>query len=77
MYSVSAVLVLIRASSILVMTSPLALYVYTGGLGVAVIVISVAAAGIYALLIWRWVLEREEVEWIAGRIAGVRSRVGG
>jgi len=57
--------------TIIVMTLPLLLYFYRGELDVLVAVATLVALSLYALLVWRWVLEREETVWLAERL---RSR---
>lgn len=54
--------------TILVMALPLVFYFYRGELDVPVAIATIAALGLYALLVWRWVLEREETAWLAERL---------
>ncbi len=58
--------------TILVMISPLVIYFYRGGIDFVIAFSAIAAMVLYAMLVWRWVLENEETVWLAER---VRSRL--
>lgn len=50
-----------------VMAAPLVPYFYYGRIDLAVITIAAASLFVYSLLVWKFVLGRDEVNWLSGR----------
>jgi O-antigen/teichoic acid export membrane protein len=62
------------ALAFLIMLVPLASLYYFGSLNLAIIGISLISATIYAVIVWKNVLERDEVLWLEGQVTGYFAR---